>query len=58
VALILPHVVKEDKVSNEKKVSGIGFFEKYLTLWVILCMVIGVLMGKYLGFIPEFLNRF
>ena len=40
------------------KNTGIGFFEKYLTLWVILCMVIGVLIGKYLGFIPEFLGRF
>jgi ACR3 family arsenite transporter len=45
-------------MSDEKKVSGIGFFEKYLTLWVILCMIIGVLIGKYLGFIPDFLNRF
>jgi len=42
----------------EKKESGIGFFEKYLTVWVILCMVIGVLIGRYLSFIPEFLGRF
>jgi ACR3 family arsenite transporter len=27
----------------EKKSSGIGFFEKYLTVWVNLCMVAGVL---------------
>ena len=26
----------------EKKQSGIGFFEKYLTLWVLLCMAAGV----------------
>ncbi|NCA92992.1 ACR3 family arsenite efflux transporter [bacterium] len=38
--------------------TGIGFFEKYLTLWVALCMVIGVLIGKYLPGIPEFLGRF
>jgi ACR3 family arsenite transporter len=42
----------------ENKSSGIGFFEKYLTIWVILCMVIGILIGKYFGFIPEFLNQF
>ena len=42
----------------EKKVSGIGFFEKYLTLWVILCMFAGVIIGRYLSFIPEFLGRF
>jgi len=37
---------------------GISFFEKYLTLWVILCMAAGILIGKYLPAIPEFLNRF
>jgi len=42
----------------ENKVQGIGFFEKYLTIWVILCMVFGVLIGKYLNIIPEFLKRF
>lgn len=28
-----------------KQPAGIGFFEKYLTLWVILCMAIGILIG-------------
>lgn len=41
-----------------EKQSGIGFFQKYLTLWVILCMVAGVLIGKFLHAIPTFLNRF
>ncbi len=41
-----------------KKSPGIGFFEKYLTLWVALCMVAGVLIGKYLPGIPAFLSRF
>jgi len=36
----------------------IGFFEKYLTIWVVLCMVIGVLIGMYLPGIPDFLGRF
>jgi ACR3 family arsenite transporter len=44
-------------MSNEKK-QGIGFFEKYLTLWVIMCMAIGVLIGKFLPGIPNFLGRF
>ena len=38
--------------------SGIGFFEKYLTVWVILCMVVGVLIGKFLPGFPAFLQRF
>ena len=40
------------------KKSGISFFDKYLTVWVILCMVAGILIGKYLPFIPEFLGKF
>ena len=29
----------------EKK-QGIGFFEKYLTIWVALCIVIGIAVGQ------------
>ncbi len=43
---------------ENNKSQGIGFFEKYLTVWVALCMVIGVLIGKFLPFIPDFLNKF
>ena len=38
--------------------KGIGFFEKYLTLWVALCMILGVLIGRFLPGIPAFLGRF
>jgi arsenite transporter len=38
--------------------AGIGFFQKYLTVWVILCMAAGVLIGKFLPSIPAFLNQF
>ncbi|MBS3938844.1 MAG: ACR3 family arsenite efflux transporter [Peptococcaceae bacterium] len=38
--------------------TGIGFFEKYLTLWVALCMVAGILVGKFLPVIPNFLGKF
>ena len=43
---------------SEEKLQGIGFFERYLTVWVILCMVVGILIGKYLSFIPNFLGQF
>jgi len=43
---------------SKQKLEGISFFEKYLTLWVALCMVVGVLIGKYLPGIPEFLGQF
>ncbi|HBD00746.1 MAG TPA: arsenical-resistance protein [Lachnoclostridium sp.] len=38
--------------------TGIGFFQKYLTVWVILCMLVGVLIGTYFPSIPAFLNQF
>ncbi len=37
---------------------SIGFFEKFLTLWVILCMGAGVLIGQFLPGIPAFLSKF
>jgi len=44
-------------MENEKR-QGINFFNKYLTVWVLLCMAIGVLVGKFLPYIPAFLNKF
>ena len=43
-------------MSKEK--GGISVFQKYLTVWVILCMAAGILIGKFLPQIPDFLNRF
>lgn len=42
---------------DPKNKAGISVFQKYLTLWVILCMVVGVLIGKFLPQIPTFLNQ-
>jgi ACR3 family arsenite transporter len=42
----------------EKSNKGISFFQKYLTVWVIICMVIGVLIGNFLPAVPKFLNKF
>ena len=43
-------------MSKENK--GLGVFEKYLTLWVALCIVAGVLIGVYLPQIPKTLDKF
>ena len=43
---------------KNENTAGISFFEKNLTLWVALCMVAGVLIGKYLPSVPAFLSRF
>ncbi len=45
-------------MKEKRKLEGIGFFDRYLSVWVILCMVIGVCIGKFLPEIPRFLNRF
>ncbi|MGL5318892.1 MAG: arsenic resistance protein, partial [Bacteroidales bacterium] len=42
----------------EKKNEGIGFFERYLTLWVALCIVAGIALGQLLPIVPEVLSRF
>ena len=43
---------------SNKKTQGINFFEKYLTFWVILCMITGILIGKYLPGVPAYLEKF
>lgn len=39
------------------KAEGISLFQKYLSVWVLLCMIIGIFIGKYLPVIPTFLNK-
>ncbi len=41
---------------EKTQASGISFFERYLTVWVALCMVIGIAISKFAPSIPEFLN--
>ncbi len=43
---------------KEEKKAGIGFFEKYLTVWVLLCMAAGILIGRFLPGVPTFLGKF
>lgn len=47
-------------MTHEKPAStgGISFFEKHLTEWVVLCMIAGVALGKFLPEVPAFLARF
>ena len=43
---------------QETNTMGIGFFEKYLSLWVLVCMAAGVSIGVFLPDIPHFLSKF
>lgn len=38
--------------------AGISFFARYLSLWVALCIAMGVAIGYFLPGVPEFLGRF
>lgn len=40
------------------KEEGISIFQKYLTLWVLVCIVVGVAVGQLLPCIPTTLSRF
>jgi ACR3 family arsenite transporter len=42
---------------SKEKTQGIGFFEKYLTVWVLLCMMAGILIGKFLSGVPALLEK-
>lgn len=41
-----------------QKNSGMGLWERYLSLWVALAMVVGVLLSQVMPAIPEFLSQF
>lgn len=43
---------------KKERSEEIGFFQRYLTIWVALCMVAGVLIGKFLPVIPGFFSQF
>lgn len=40
---------------NENK--GIGFFEKYLSVWVALCIIAGIVIGQWIPVVPETLGQ-
>lgn len=45
-------------MSEAAEEKGIGFFERYLTIWVALCILIGLAIGQWLPVIPETLSQY
>ncbi|MCM0647054.1 ACR3 family arsenite efflux transporter [Clostridium swellfunianum] len=43
---------------NKQEGKGLGVFERYLTIWVALCIVAGILIGQILPVIPKTLSKF
>ena len=45
---------KETEITKESK--GLGFFEKYLTVWVVLCIITGIILGKIAPQVSSYLD--
>ncbi len=43
---------------SKVKTTGIGFFERYLTIWVIVCMIAGILIGNFSPAFVQFMSNF
>jgi len=45
-------------VQPTEKEKGLGIFERYLSVWVALCIVIGIGIGQFVPAIPDTLTQF
>lgn len=45
-------------VSEQHEDQGLNFFGRYLTVWVALCIVVGVAIGQWVPVIPNTLSKF
>jgi ACR3 family arsenite transporter len=51
---IADHVIG---VSSEDQAKGLSFFERYLSVWVILCILAGMLLGKAAPGVARYLDQ-
>lgn len=50
--------MSKNRNTSQKTGDGLGFFAKYLTIWVAGCIISGVVLGQALPVIPETLSKF
>ena len=43
---------------GKKEDQALGFFSRYLTVWVAICIIAGVILGQALPIVPETLSKF
>ena len=48
----------EQVEQHDSSGKALGFFERYLTIWVALCIVAGIAVGQLLPAVPEVLSQF
>jgi ACR3 family arsenite transporter len=46
----------EESTKNVKKEQSLGIWEKYLTLWIAICIVVGLLVGRFFPAFGEFMD--
>jgi ACR3 family arsenite transporter len=46
----------ETKEEHTKKELSLGFWEKYLTLWIAICIVVGLLVGRIIPAFGQFMD--
>ena len=47
---------KEEHAEHVKEELSLGIWEKYLTLWIAICIVVGLLVGRFLPAFGEFMD--
>ena len=47
-----------DDHASPSTAEGMGTFERYLSLWVALAIIAGILVGQFIPSVPETLSRF
>jgi len=48
--------MSEKQQADGKKEEGLGIFEKYLTAWIVVCIVVGLLAGRFLPEVGQFVD--
>lgn len=46
----------ETSEEHIKKELSLGLFEKYLTLWIVICIIVGLLVGRFLPEVGSFID--
>ena len=41
----------------EREMKGMSIFEKYLSVWVALCIIVGIAIGQWMPTVPEMLGK-
>ncbi|SDM26688.1 ACR3 family arsenite efflux transporter [Halarsenatibacter silvermanii] len=49
--------MEKDKDIEQEGGKGLGIFEKYLTVWVAICIAVGVLIGRFWPAFPQTLEQ-